>query len=72
MRQILLNDLDISASHLERLTRDLIESTLIPQNFTDAEGEEAKSHISAFQSLAGRFRTTLRVSETVFQRIFCA
>ncbi|KXN87736.1 Conserved oligomeric Golgi complex subunit 4 [Leucoagaricus sp. SymC.cos] len=57
---ILLNDLDISASHLDRLTRDLAEGAIITQNFTDPEGEVAKSHILAFQSLGGKFKSTLR------------
>lgn len=67
---ILLNDLDISASHLERLTRDLAEGSLISQNFTAEEGEEAKTHIIAFQSLAGKLRTTLRSgTEQLFNQL---
>jgi hypothetical protein len=62
--QILLNDLDISASHLDRLTRDMTEGTIISQNFTEIEGDMAKTQIIAFQSLAGKFRSTLRVSVT--------
>jgi len=59
--QILLNDLDISASHLERLTRDLAEGTIISQNFTNAEEKVVKSHIIGFQSIESKLKSTLRV-----------
>ncbi|KAF9451228.1 COG4-domain-containing protein, partial [Macrolepiota fuliginosa MF-IS2] len=67
---ILLNDLDISASHLERLTRDMAEGTQISQNYTEAEGDTARTHLSTFQSLAGKFRTTLRSTiEQLFNQL---
>jgi len=59
--QILLNDLDISASHLERLTRDLVEGTIVSQNFTNEEGKVVKSHIRGFQSIGNKLKSTLRV-----------
>ena len=63
MVQILLNDLDVSSSHMERLIKDLIISDTISQNFLDFEVEAAKESISSFTNLVPRFRSTLRVSE---------
>lgn len=60
--QILLNDLDISTSHLERLVREFMESTMISQNFTDAQGEMVKTCLVEFQSSASKFKHPLRVS----------
>lgn len=59
--QILLNDLDISASHLDRLTRDLAEGTNISQNFTNVEANIVKSYVTGFQSIEGKLKSTLRV-----------
>lgn len=64
--QILLNDLDILASHLERLTRDLAEGTIISQNFTNAEEKMVKSHIIGFQSIESKLKSTLRVGIVLF------
>ncbi|KAL9714885.1 Golgi transport complex subunit 4 [Leucoagaricus gongylophorus] len=57
---ILLNDLDISASHLDRLTRDLAEGTNISQNFTNVEANIVKSYVTGFQSIEGKLKSTLR------------
>lgn len=66
----LLNDLDLSASHLERLIRDLSESSSIPQHFRDKEQTLVKGHISSFSTLVSRFRSTLRVGvEQLFNQL---
>ncbi|KZO95834.1 COG4-domain-containing protein [Calocera viscosa TUFC12733] len=57
---ICLNDLDVSASHMERLTDDLLESPLIPQNFLVREIESARSRISSLLSLVPKFRSILK------------
>ncbi|EJU05592.1 COG4-domain-containing protein [Dacryopinax primogenitus] len=57
---ICLNDLDVSASHMERLTDDLLESPLIPQNFLLREIEAARSRISSLLSLVPKFRSILK------------
>lgn len=59
--QILLNDLDISSSHLERLTRDLSGSPAIAQHFIGAQQTLVKTHMLSFSGLASKFRSTLRV-----------
>ncbi|EKM55831.1 uncharacterized protein PHACADRAFT_209352 [Phanerochaete carnosa HHB-10118-sp] len=67
---ILLNDLDISSSHMERLTRELCSSTLITQNFLDSEADQVKDAISSFNNLVPRFRSTLRAGiEQLFNQL---
>ncbi len=63
--QILLNDLDISSSHMERLIKDLCTSSSIIQNFLEPETESAKSSMASFNNLIPRFRSTLRVSSGI-------
>lgn len=64
--QILLNDLDVSSSHMERLIKDLAASEAISQYFLDSEAEGVRGSISAFTSLVPRFRSTLRVRRRIF------
>ncbi|KAI0340154.1 COG4-domain-containing protein [Trametopsis cervina] len=67
---ILLNDLDISSSHMERLIKDLVASDAIAQNFLDAEVEAVKTSISSFTNLVPRFRSTLRAGiEQLFNQL---
>lgn len=60
--QTLLNDFDVSSSHLERLTRDLCESPSIGLYFTDEEQPIIRDHIVAFSTLVTKFRANVRVS----------
>ncbi|KAJ3558060.1 hypothetical protein NM688_g1138 [Phlebia brevispora] len=67
---ILLNDMDISSLHMERLIRDLCNSTAVAQNFLDSEGESVKTSISSFSNLVPRFRSTLRAGiEQLFNQL---
>ncbi|KAI0693895.1 COG4-domain-containing protein [Cytidiella melzeri] len=67
---ILLNDLDISSSHMERLIKDLVTSDAISQNFLDSEVEAVRSSISSFTNLVPRFRSTLRAGiEQLFNQL---
>ncbi|KAF7796521.1 hypothetical protein EIP86_007700 [Pleurotus ostreatoroseus] len=59
--QILLNDMELSSSHMERLVKDLCSSGTISQHYLDTESEDVKSSISSFSNLVPRFRSTLRV-----------
>ncbi|KIM48961.1 hypothetical protein M413DRAFT_59758 [Hebeloma cylindrosporum] len=56
----LLNDLDISTSHLERLLHDLVESPLITQYFLEEEQGIVKDRILTLTSLTVRLKSTLR------------
>ncbi|EIM90524.1 COG4-domain-containing protein [Stereum hirsutum FP-91666 SS1] len=56
----LLNDLDISSSHMERLIKDLVTAPTIDQGFLNEEAPIAKSSISAFNNLVPKFRSVLR------------
>ncbi|KAJ7764494.1 COG4 transport protein-domain-containing protein [Mycena maculata] len=57
---ILLNDLDLSSSHLERLTRDLVANPTINQHFLDVEQPIVKDHITSFSNMVAKFRSALR------------
>lgn len=61
MYQILLNDLDISSSHTERLIKELCASNLVSQNFLESEVELVKNSVTSFTILVPKFRSTLRV-----------
>ncbi|OSC97651.1 COG4-domain-containing protein [Trametes coccinea BRFM310] len=67
---ILLNDLDISSSHMERLVKDLSQSTLIPQHYLDSEVEQVRSSLNAFLNVVPKFRSTLRAGiEQLFNQL---
>ncbi|KAF7338520.1 hypothetical protein MVEN_02078100 [Mycena venus] len=57
---ILLNDLDLSSSHLERLTRDLATNPTINQHFLDIQQPVVKNLITGFSNLVAKFRSALR------------
>lgn len=59
--QILLNDLDISSSHLERLVKDLLIHPSISQHYNDNEYSSVKDTLSSFSGLIPRFRSSIRV-----------
>lgn len=57
----MLNDLDISSSHLERLMADLSGAQAITQHFIDEEQPLVKGYLTTFASVATKLRSTLRV-----------
>ncbi|CAA7270154.1 unnamed protein product [Cyclocybe aegerita] len=57
---ILLNDLDVSTLHLERLIQDLAENPLISQHFVEDEQLLVKERISSFSQLTLRLKSSLR------------
>jgi len=61
----LLNDLDMSMSHLERLIHDQSENPSIGQHFMDHEQGEVKKTVSSLSTLTAKFKSTLRVSSTL-------
>jgi len=66
----LLNDLDISSSHLERLMRDLSGAQAITQQFIDEEQPMVKNFMIAFASVGTKLRSTLRVGvEQLFNQL---
>ncbi|KAF7304762.1 Cog4 domain-containing protein [Mycena kentingensis (nom. inval.)] len=56
----LLNDLDLSISHLDRLTRDVATHPTISQHFVQSEQPEVKNHIANFANLSAKLRSALR------------
>ncbi|KAI0668553.1 COG4-domain-containing protein [Trametes maxima] len=67
---ILLNDLDVSSSHMERLVKDLSQSTLVPQHFLDSEIEPVRNSLNSFMNLVPKFRSTLRAGvEQLFNQL---
>lgn len=59
---MLLNDLDISTLHLDRLVKDVQGSPAIEQNFLDNEVADVRASISSLLTLSAKFKSTLRVS----------
>ncbi|KAF8212519.1 COG4 transport protein-domain-containing protein [Mycena galopus ATCC 62051] len=57
---ILLNDLDLSSSHLERLTRDLAGNPATIQHFLQVQQPMVKNYIVGFSNLVAKFRSALR------------
>ncbi|KAF9792460.1 COG4-domain-containing protein [Thelephora terrestris] len=67
---ILLNDLDVSSIHMERLIRDFLGSQTIPQNFLEFEAPTVHERLSSFTSLVPKFRSTLRAGiEQLFNQL---
>jgi conserved oligomeric Golgi complex subunit 4 len=60
--QILLNDLDVSSSHMDRLVKDLSSASLISQNFLESEVFKVRALISTLLDLVPQFQRVLRVS----------
>lgn len=63
--QILLNDLDVSSSHMDRLVKDLLTHPSILQHYSEDEYETVKSAISSLSALVAKFRSTIRVSSGI-------
>jgi conserved oligomeric Golgi complex subunit 4 len=61
----LLNDLDVSASHMERLVKDMLASPALEQNFLLEERTTVSTSISSFSTLVPKFRSILRVSQRI-------
>ena len=59
---MLLNDLDISSGHMERLVKELVASSLITQFYLESEVDGVKASVSSFNLLIAKFRSALRVS----------
>lgn len=57
---ILLNDLDVSSSHTERLIKDVSSSHGITQNYLRTEQEDVRSAIGGFGTVAPKIRTCIR------------
>ncbi|KAJ7752135.1 COG4 transport protein-domain-containing protein [Mycena metata] len=57
---ILLNDLDISSSHLEQLTHDIVTNPTVNQHFLDVQKPIVKNHITGFLTMVPKFRSALR------------
>ncbi|KAI0029318.1 COG4 transport protein-domain-containing protein [Vararia minispora EC-137] len=66
----LLNDLDVSASHMERLVKDVLASPALEQNFLEEERAGVSASISSFSTLVPKFRSILRAGvEQLFNQL---
>ncbi|TEB36091.1 COG4-domain-containing protein [Coprinellus micaceus] len=66
----LLNDLDLSASHLERLSLDLSENMSIGQHFLEKDQADVKRMIAGMSSQTNKFKATLRAGvEQLFNQL---
>ncbi|KAF9232006.1 COG4 transport protein-domain-containing protein [Melanogaster broomeanus] len=67
---ILLNDLDLSSSHMERLTKDLFSQPVITQLYLEAEQSKARSTVTSLVGSTIQFRATLRAGiEQLFNQL---
>ncbi|KAG2747471.1 COG4-domain-containing protein [Suillus brevipes Sb2] len=67
---ILLNDLDLSSSHMEQLTKDLLGHQTITQLFLDAEQPHVKRVISSLTGSVAKFRSALKAGvEQLFNQL---
>ncbi|KAJ7046514.1 COG4 transport protein-domain-containing protein [Mycena alexandri] len=57
---ILLNDLDVSSSHLEQLTHDIVTNATVNQHFLDVQKPVVKNYITGFLTMVPKFRSALR------------
>ncbi|KII88790.1 hypothetical protein PLICRDRAFT_638384 [Plicaturopsis crispa FD-325 SS-3] len=65
-----LNDLDVSISHMERLTKDLLSYSSISQHYVESEQAGLKSTISSLLSIVPKFRSILRAGvEQLFNQL---
>ncbi|KAH9174230.1 hypothetical protein EDB89DRAFT_2241827 [Lactarius sanguifluus] len=70
MDNILLDDLDMSASHMDCLVKDLLAAAVIPQSFLAEEVNAARASISSFSSIVPKFQSILRVGvERLFNQL---
>ena len=66
----MLNDLDVSASHMDRLVKDLLGAPVIPQSFSAEGVDAARASISSFSSIVPKFQSILRVGvEQLFNQL---
>ncbi|KAJ3726328.1 COG4 transport protein-domain-containing protein [Lentinula raphanica] len=67
---VILNDLDVSSSHLERLIRDLSNNGALNQYFLLSQQQVVKDVLSSLSSLVTKFRSTSRVGvEQLFNQL---
>ncbi|KAJ3742037.1 COG4 transport protein-domain-containing protein [Lentinula detonsa] len=67
---VILNDLDVSSSHLERLIRDLANNGAINQYFLLPQQQVVKDDLTSLSSLVTKFRSTSRVGiEQLFNQL---
>ncbi|KAJ3851177.1 COG4 transport protein-domain-containing protein [Lentinula lateritia] len=67
---VILNDLDVSSSHLERLIRDLLGNGAINQYFLLSQQQLVKDVFASLSSLVTKFRSTSRVGiEQLFNQL---
>ncbi|KAJ3877469.1 COG4 transport protein-domain-containing protein [Lentinula edodes] len=67
---VILNDLDVSSSHLERLIRDLLGNGAINQYFLLSQQQLVKDVFASLSSLVTKFRSASRVGiEQLFNQL---
>ncbi|KAH9925281.1 COG4-domain-containing protein [Fomitopsis serialis] len=67
---VLLNDLDVSSGHMERLVKELSGYSVITQFYLDSEAEGVKASVNSFNGLVAKFRSALRAGiEQLFNQL---
>ncbi|KAF8502459.1 COG4-domain-containing protein [Gautieria morchelliformis] len=57
---LLLNDLDISSSHMDRLVKDILSAPVISQNFLESEVFRVRAYVTTLLELVPQFQSILR------------
>ncbi|EJD05663.1 COG4-domain-containing protein [Fomitiporia mediterranea MF3/22] len=57
---VLLNDLDVSSTHIDRLVRELLSSQALSQNFLQSERDLVDADLNSLLNLITRFRSTMK------------
>lgn len=66
----MLNDIDISSSHLERLVHDFGESQSSTQHFTEEQQASVREQLAAFTTVVVKFRSAAKVGvEQLFNQL---
>ncbi|KDQ12274.1 hypothetical protein BOTBODRAFT_176521 [Botryobasidium botryosum FD-172 SS1] len=67
---ILLNDLDLSSSHMETLVSSITASSHLSQNFLEIEVEPARACLSSLLTLVPKFKSIIKLGiEQIFNQL---
>ncbi|KZT36993.1 COG4-domain-containing protein [Sistotremastrum suecicum HHB10207 ss-3] len=65
-----LNDLETSASHLERLIRDMVHSNIIPQIYSSNDIPNVQTELSSLASVVTKFRGAVKAGvDQIFSQL---
>ena len=71
---MLLNDIDISTAHMDRLVKEISSSNSVDQNYLQQEVPDIRTHVESLLSLTPKFNSILKVrwSSVTMYVMLCA